>query len=361
MEVEAVVVRETGSSRVENLHLDTTLASGEALVRVVASGVCGSDFKLMTVQDGYLPMILGHEMLAVVEGVAGDVFNVSVGDTVIAAVTPACGHCAHCLCGSGNLCDSGGSVVAGPLPNGAFHFTDSNGSHVGQYCFLGSFASHVVVGARQLLPIPDYMINTPEVCVLGCVGVTGGGAVLYNDQVRKADSVTVVGFGGVGASVLMAVKAVSRARITVIEPAVTRRELALAMGADQVLSSVDQLEAQDVCDVAFDATPSAVGVNDALHATRRGGSCIVVSMPSFGGRLDLDLWDLTSGQKSISGTVTSTAAPSRAIDDLLRLHRDGRYPFEELVDATVNIGDVPAVLNEFSARPNLKTIVAPNR
>ena len=79
---------------------------GEALVRLVACGVCHTDLYTASGADptGYAPCVLGHEGAGVVERVGENVTLVAPGDHVITLFAPECGKCIHCLSPKTNRC-----------------------------------------------------------------------------------------------------------------------------------------------------------------------------------------------------------------------------------------------------------------
>ena len=87
---------------------------GEARVRVVACGLCHSDYSCM---HGILrtpfPAVLGHEMGGVVESVGPGVEHVAVGDHVVAVLTPSCGHCEFCHEDRPYLCAGSVTMMVG--------------------------------------------------------------------------------------------------------------------------------------------------------------------------------------------------------------------------------------------------------
>ena len=80
--------------------------AGEALVRLVACGVCHTDLYTASGADpsGYAPTVLGHEGAGVVEAVGDDVSSLAAGDHVVTLFSPQCGECVHCLDPRTNLC-----------------------------------------------------------------------------------------------------------------------------------------------------------------------------------------------------------------------------------------------------------------
>src|SRR5215218_37184 len=106
MKVRAAVLEEFGQPlEVQELELAEP-KDGEALVRLVACGVCHTDLFTASGADpsGYKPTVLGHEGAGVVERVGGGVASLAAGDHVVTLFSPQCRECVHCLDPRTNLC-----------------------------------------------------------------------------------------------------------------------------------------------------------------------------------------------------------------------------------------------------------------
>ena len=107
MRAQAVVVRSVEEgAHLEEIEVDPP-GPGEVLVRVAASGICGSDLHLLhgTSVINSFPMVLGHEGAGVVETVGEGVTSVAPGDHVVLALYGPCGACDSCRTGKFVLCD----------------------------------------------------------------------------------------------------------------------------------------------------------------------------------------------------------------------------------------------------------------
>jgi Zn-dependent alcohol dehydrogenase len=112
----------------------------EVLIRLAASGLCGSDLGLKTGRNAAsYPIIGGHEGAGVVEAVGEAVESVAVGDHVVTSPIPQCGHCRYCTQGRPNLCDMVGYAGVGVWP-GAEHPATVDGEGVAAFCLLGTFS-----------------------------------------------------------------------------------------------------------------------------------------------------------------------------------------------------------------------------
>src|SRR6187455_3065710 len=105
MKIRAAVLEEFGAPlRVQEVELAEPQA-GEALVRLVACGVCHTDLYTASGADpsGYSPTVLGHEGAGVVEAVGERVTSVEPGDHVVTLFSPQCRECVHCRSDRTNL------------------------------------------------------------------------------------------------------------------------------------------------------------------------------------------------------------------------------------------------------------------
>ena len=147
MKMRAAIFEEPKKQLVlDEVELDPP-AEGEALVRLVATGVCHTDLYTMSGLDpsALMPAILGHEGGGVVEAVGPGVTSVVVGDHVIPLYIPECGKCAHCLSDETNLCLAiRGTQAQGVMPNGTsrLHW---RGKMMHHYMGTSTFAQYTVV------------------------------------------------------------------------------------------------------------------------------------------------------------------------------------------------------------------------
>jgi propanol-preferring alcohol dehydrogenase len=148
---------------------------GEVLVRVRACGVCRTDLHVVDgeLPDPSLPLIPGHQIVGIVEGVGASVVGCSMGDRVgIPWLASTCGHCAPCLAGRENLCENA-------------QFTG--------YTRDGGYAEFVTAQASYALPIPDGFDDVAAAPLL-CAGLIG-----YRSY-RLAGPGTRLGLYGFGAA-----------------------------------------------------------------------------------------------------------------------------------------------------------------
>ena len=141
----AAIIREQPTTEFElvDLELDDP-RQGEILVRMVASGLCHSDYHLLTGDSvpHHLPMVGGHEGTGVVEAIGPNTSGWEVGDKLVFSFISSCGKCRWCAEGMQNLCDLGAYLMRGSRFDDldSYRFSLPDGTPVGQMCGLGTFA-----------------------------------------------------------------------------------------------------------------------------------------------------------------------------------------------------------------------------
>lgn len=237
--------------------------AGEALVRVTAVGLCGSDlhwFSEGTIGDATLssPLVLGHEFAGVIQG--------GRQDGVRVAVDPArpCGACEECLEGNRNLCPT--VVFAG-------HGTNDGGLR------------ELVAWPTSLLhPVPD-SLSGADAAMLEPLGVALHAMDLAG--LRLGGTVAVVGCGPIGLCVVQLARAAGASQVIAVEPLEHRRQVAAAVGADLVLDpgAGDVLDRLDRAtngrgvDVAIEVAGNDDAVHLAVGAVRPGGTVVLAGIP----------------------------------------------------------------------------------
>ena len=212
MRAQAVVVRTVADGpRLEEIDVDPP-GPGEVLVRVAASGICGSDLHILhgrSVIDAF-PMVLGHEGAGVVEAVGDGVTSVASGDHVVLALYGPCGTCDQCRTGRFVLCDGAARVAAigGRMADGSTRMRLADGSTLFPMVGIGSLAERAVLRAQQVVAV-DPAIPLDVICLAGCGVTTGLGSVFNVAEVRPGESVAVVGCGGVGLNVVQGARSAS--------------------------------------------------------------------------------------------------------------------------------------------------------
>jgi S-(hydroxymethyl)glutathione dehydrogenase / alcohol dehydrogenase len=234
---------------------------GEVAVRLEASGVCHSDWNVLSgATANPMPVVLGHEGAGVVEELGEGVTDLAPGDHVVLSWLPSCGRCFYCTQGRPILCEwSTPAMLAGTMPDGTTRLSRNRGP-IYHYSFLSTFAERCVVPEQSCVPIRK---DAPfEVAALvGCAVMTGIGAAMNRAKVEPGSSVAVFGAGGVGLSAVIGSRLAGAGTVIAVDPLPFKRELAQELGATHALdptngdvaASVRELTAGRGADYAFDA------------------------------------------------------------------------------------------------------------
>jgi S-(hydroxymethyl)glutathione dehydrogenase/alcohol dehydrogenase len=298
---------------------------GDVLVRVAATGICGSDLHVVRGEwTRPTPMVLGHEGAGFVETVGSAVSGLAPSDRVVLSWAPACGACGPCLTGRRYACAPlRAGVAQGTLPDGTTRMW-ADGAPVYRMTAIGALAERIVVPASAALPLPQ-TISLQEAALIGCAALTGVGAALNRARVEPGSSVLVVGAGGVGQFCVQGARIAGAARIVAADPRPERRERALTLGASEALEPGEVAEGFDY---AFDAVGGAGTFELALRATRAGGTTVAVGMAAAGVRYELDPAQLTNEEKTLTGSLYGSEDPAVALPLALEHVRSGRLDLE---------------------------------
>ncbi len=335
MQIRAAVVREAGRFVLEAIELDEPQAS-EVLVRVVATGMCHTDLAALDQHLPYpLPAVLGHEGAGIVERVGAAVTRLRVGDPVVLSFD-SCGHCANCQSGRPAYCQLSRKLNLSPcrIDGSCTHHALGRPLSAG---FFGqsSFATHALVHERNAVRVPSDL-PLADLAPLGCGVQTGAGGVLNVLKPQAGTSLAVFGMGAVGLSAVMAAKLVGCTRIVAIDLHASRLDLATELGATDLLQADDTPTSRRIhtlvpggVDFAIEATGVPAVMAEAVAATHRTGTSLLLGLAAPGARVSLDAGVLLSG-RSIRSSIEGDSVPELFIPQLVALHRAGRLPFERM-------------------------------
>ncbi|TFV85517.1 NAD(P)-dependent alcohol dehydrogenase [Microbacterium sp. dk485] len=230
----------------------------EALVRIEAVGVCGSDTAYYTV--GYIgdyvvdgPIILGHECAGQVIAVGADVTQVAVGDRVAIEPGKPCRDCEECMAGRYHLC-----------PDLVFFATPP---------YDGSLVQRMAIDERQLFRIPDQMsYEEGALCEPLSVGIWA----CHRAHLEPGDRVLVTGAGPVGLLAAQVARAFGAGSVTVTDVAEFRLDIARGLGFDTELAGEGTGRDYDVL-IECSGAPNALA--DGLWRLRTNGRAAMVGMP----------------------------------------------------------------------------------
>jgi len=288
--VKALLLTEYGKLSMAEVP-DPPTAEDEAVVRVRACGICGSDIHGYTGATGRRipPLVMGHEAAGVIERVGAQVGGFAPGDRVTFDSTISCGRCEFCRRGEVNLCDARRVL----------------GVSCSDYRRHGAFAEFVSVPARILHHLPD-SLPFERAALVEALAV----AVHAADRRRPSasDRVVVIGCGMIGLLVVQVLRARGCRSITAVDVDERRRGLAAHLGSEH--TAADTSGCADA-DHVFEAVGRAETVAAASHCARKGGAVTLIG--NLAPEVPLPLQAVVTREVSLFGSCASSGEYPEAI------------------------------------------------
>ncbi|MEV5302810.1 MULTISPECIES: NDMA-dependent alcohol dehydrogenase [Amycolatopsis methanolica group] len=351
--------------QVEEVELDPP-REGEVLVKLTASGLCHSDYHLVT---GDMPMpypvVGGHEGAGVVAGLGPGVTGLAEGDPVVLSFLPACGQCSYCARGMTNLCDLGGSVILGPQLDGTHRF-HARGQGVGQMCLLGTFSEYTVVPQASVVKV-DEGTALDKAALVGCGVPTGYGSAVNSGEIRHGDCAVVMGAGGIGVNAIQGARNAGAAYVIAIDPVEFKRDKARTFGATHTFASVAEalpvitdITRGRLADACIITTDNAEGhqVGEALTLVGKRGRVVVTALGHpTDTSVTASLFELTLFEKSIRGALFGSSNPRFDIPRYLELYNAGLLKLDELVTTEYRLEDINEGYDDLLSGRNIRGLI----
>ncbi len=306
MRIKAAVLEEFGAPlTVQDVELGEPRA-GEALVRLVACGVCHTDLYTASGADpsGYAPTVLGHEGAGVVEAVGEGVTSVARGDHVVTLFSPQCRECVHCLSPRTNLCLAiREQQNKGYLPDGTTRLS-RDGEPVRHFMGTSTFAEYAVLPEIALAKVsPEAPLE--GAALFACGLSTGLGAAINTAKVEPGSTCVVFGAGMVGLGAVIGCRLQRAERIVCVDLSEERLGLARQHGATETMiggpDTVDRIVESTGgfgADYTFEATGNVAVMRQAVESARMGwGLCTVAGVAGKGETLDIVPRFLITGRR----------------------------------------------------------------
>ena len=331
----------------------------DVLVHIDASGVCHSD---LSFAKGNVPLpppvILGHEGAGTVLAVGSDVSRVGVGDRVISSFTPACGNCYFCLRDQSFLCETMGSHMM--VSKG----TRADGTSVIGASGLGTFADEMTVDESMLVKV-ETDLPSEQLALIGCGITTGVGAALNTAQVEPGATVTVIGCGGVGQSVIQGARIAGASRIFAVDPVELKRKTAEQFGATDLIDpaagdpveQVRTLTGGRGTDYSFEVIGLPETIVQAYEVARAGGTAVVVGMSRFDATVTFPAMSLFAGNKALLGCLYGSARVRRDFPRFVQLVETGRLDIGSMVSRHIQLHEVNDAFRAMEAGEVIRSVI----
>jgi len=308
-------------------------AAGELLVRVMSSGICGTDVHIF--QGEYLgsyPIIPGHEFAGGVEQVGSAVTRFKPGDRVAIEPNLPCDNCVNCLNNRQNFCLNW-QAVGVTRPGG-----------MAQYVCVPEKAAFDIGN----LPFEQGAFMEPLSCVLHG---------LERLDLAVAAKVVILGAGPIGLLLLQGLRLQGATHVVVVDKNPDRAVLAQTLGADQSLTNLDELE-RDAYDAVVDATGVPVVMSRMLDFARPGGKILLFGVPPAGQKMSIEAFPIFRKGLTILSSFTSLRNSYQAIG----LLKSRRVSVEKLISHRLSLEELQRGIEliERGNEPVSKVMILPN-
>jgi len=310
---------------------------GEVVVRVIASGLCGTDYRIWNGDRPVrYPLVMGHEFIGRVLAIGPGVGNVRVGDKVAVQPNFSCGRCPLCLEGNWNLCLSRTAV----------------GIDVD-----GGFAEQARVPARVCWPAPSELADDQLLLAEPLAVVV---RAVDRGEARAGQSAAVVGVGTLG---LLAVQVLRARGLSVLAVGRTERRLdvARALGAGAVATTeggghaaaARAFSGREGVDLVVETAGTAEAVEHAVELARPGGRVVLTGLPHEPSRLNF--FSVVRRELSIVGSMIYQGEFPEAV----RLLSSGAVRTERLLTHRFPLDEIQAAFAAHRAPDSIKVAVVP--
>jgi S-(hydroxymethyl)glutathione dehydrogenase/alcohol dehydrogenase len=366
MKMRAAVLEEFGEPlAVQEVELAEPRA-GEALVRLVACGVCHTDLYTASGADpsGYAPTVLGHEGAGVVERVGPDVASLVPGDHVVTLFSPQCGECVHCLDPRTNLCLAiREQQNKGFLPDGTTRIS-REGDGIRHFMGCSTFAEYTVMPEIALVKVsPEAPFE--HACLFACGLSTGLGVAINTAGVQPGSTCVVFGAGMVGLGAVAGCRLQGAERIVCVDLSPDRLELARGQGATDVIEGGDGAVAEILAktaggfgaDYTFEATGNVAVMRQAVESARMGwGLCTVAGVAGKGETLDIVPRLLITGRR-VAGSSFGGVKGRDQVPSLVDRCLAGEIDVEPFISHRIVLDEVNRGFELMEAQDGIRSVI----
>ena len=320
------------------------IGSGEILVKVVASGICGSD-----VMEWYrikkAPLVLGHEIAGEIAEVGEGVKNYKVGDRVFVSHHIPCNTCYYCLRGHHTACET-------------LHTTNYD---------PGGFAEYIRVPGlnvdRGVFILPDELSFDDGVFIEPLACVIRGQRVA---NLQPGQSVLILGSGISGMLHLLLAKALGAGKIITTDVNEYRLQMARSFGADAAIEAREDISAQllkinnnRLADLVIVCTGAPSAFNQSLKLVDRGGTILCFATTEPGIELSVPLNEFWRNEIKLMPSYGNS--PLDAIE-AIELIRAGRVPVKKMITHRLSLGEAGLGFQLVDGgKESMKVIIEPHR
>ncbi|MBQ4810463.1 acetoin dehydrogenase [Pseudoalteromonas luteoviolacea] len=318
------------------------LTKGQVQVNILYSGLCHS--QLMEVQGGrgedkYLPHLLGHEGVGIVEHVGEGVTKVQPGDKVVI----------------GWIQGEGLNAPGGKYPHQGYVINSGSAT---------TLCEKTIVAENRLVILPAGFPDKLAV-LLGCALPTGLGLVFNELQPEKEKTIAIFGLGGIGMSALLAANLSSPTKLIAVDVSDEKLALAKELGATHTINANDtnpvtaiyEITQGTGVDYSLEAGGTVQTIEQAFESVKDGGGqCIFASHPRNELKISLEPHAFHRG-KSIRGSWGGGSKPDTDIPKFAELFKLGNLNLEPFISKEYALEDINSAIDDLANHKILRALV----
>lgn len=329
----AILVESRKPLVIDQITLPDALEVGQVLVKILYSGICGSqlgEIDAVKGPDKYLPHLLGHEGTGKVLEIGPGVRHLKPGDHVILHWRPSRG------------------IEAAPARY-RWQGSDLNAG------WVTTFNEHAIVSENRCTVVPADA-EMDQLALLGCAATTALGALSSELRLLPGESCLILGAGGVGQAMVQGAALMGACPIVAVDLFENKLELARRLGADHCLrgdqpgleASLVEIVQNSGFDVIVDNTGRSGLIEMAYRLSSRSGRVLLVGVPSPDDPVRLDTLPLHFG-KSLMGSHGGATRPELDIPRYLRLVAAGKLDLQPLITEVIPLEQINRALDDLRA------------
>ena len=317
------------------------LQKGDVLVKMEASGICGTDLEKINGQLGP-GGILGHEVSGTIQETLTEKTDLSPGDRVVAHHHVPCYKCASCLRGEMTICDQFRMTNIDPCG-----FAES--FRVPRY----NVDRGAIIRVPSSLSFEEGSMIEPTACCIRAIDRAG---------VKDGENVLVVGLGPTGLTQTQILRTKTSGKIIGTDILDSRLKMGAKFGADETLNPLSEnipeavkQKTHEGADLTLVATGNEKALDQAFASTRKGGRVLLFGAPAMGAHYQLDVSALFAQQKSL---ISSYSCVEPEMHEAIKLVSQRRLNLKSLISDRFKLREADKGLEHArSSKTAIKTIV----
>lgn len=315
----------------------------EVLIEVKACGMCGTDVHIYEGDKGAAdvtpPTILGHEFSGIVKETGSLVTRFRTGDRVCVDPNCYCGSCYFCRNGMAHYCTD--MIGYGTTVNGGF----------AQYCSVRESQVYLLGPNTSF---EQGAMTEPTACCLHGIDMC---------EIRPGSNVVVIGGGMIGLLMVQLARLEGAARIAILEPVDSKREVALKLGADLALNPASgQVKEQlrhfgmEHISTVIECVGKPATVEQAIDIAGNKAVVMIFGLTKPDDTVALKPFELFQKELSIKASYINPYTQQRALD----LIDSGRLNVSDMICEVCGLDKLEGILGDPAERAKGKYIIAPN-